>query len=435
MKKCEVVVLAGGFGTRMSGQFPDIPKPLIPINNMPVLEHLINECKKYHKKEILVVLHYMPEKIKNYFGDGSKFGVNINYYVEEVPLGTAGALLAVKHLLDETFLVLYADVFSNLNINNFFKFHLSRETDISIVVHPNDHPYDSDIVIVDSNNKVLKFSAHPHTDIYYKNLVNAAMYIINKSSLTPYESIEKAKSDIAQDMFPYLLQNGIDISAYKTCEYIKDMGTPERLINVENDINNGVANARRISSLKKAIFLDRDGTINIENGHINNPNDFELINKSGEAINLINKSNFLAICITNQPVIARGECTFGELEEIHKKMEYELGLQGAYLDEIYFCPHHTDRGFSGERIDLKINCDCRKPKPGMLIEAKDNFNLNLKECWFIGDSEADIGAAQNAGCRSILISNRNKNIEDMSYKPTMIKNNIFEAVNYILNLD
>lgn len=435
MKKNKVVILAGGFGTRMHEEFPKIPKPLIPVNDIPILEHLIYECKKYNKTDILLLLHYMPEKIVNYFGNGSKFNVNIQYFVEEIPLGTAGALLAVKHMLEDTFLVLYADVYSELNLDEFFKFHINHNADISIVVHPNDHPYDSDIVKCNLNNKVLKFSSHPHQDDYLKNLVNAAMYLINQSALINYKNNKNEKLDIAQDMFPTLLKRNCIIAAYKTCEYIKDMGTPNRLIQVEKDINNGVVDSRKIINKRKAIFLDRDGTINVKNGHISKPSSLRLFDNSGDAIRLINKSHFLAICITNQPVVARGECTFQELEEIHNKMEFELGSKGAYLDETYFCPHHTHKGFEGEIKELKINCNCRKPKPGMLINAMKNFNLNLDECWFIGDSEADIGAAHNAGCQSILLKNPVKEITKMRYEPNQVKTNIYEAVEYILSLN
>lgn len=435
MIKSQVVILAGGFGTRMSADFPNIPKPLIPVNKIPILEHLIKECKKYNKLDILIVLHFMPESIKHYFGDGSSFGVRIQYFIEETPLGTAGALLAVKHALQDTFLVLYADVFSDLDLNEFFKFHRNNDAEISIVVHPNDHPYDSDLVICDSNKRVIKFSSHPHQNNNVKNLVNAAMYLMNQSILKNYISSHETKLDIAQDMFPSLLQIGCHIAAYKTCEYIKDMGTPKRLRRVENDINNGVSCSRRISKKRKAIFLDRDGTINYENGHISNKNNFKLFENAGDAIKLINQSEFLAICVTNQPVLARGECTFQDLEQIHNKMEFELGLKGAYLDEIYFCPHHTDKGFQGEILDLKINCNCRKPNPGMLINAIEDFNIDIKKCWLIGDSEADIGAAHNAGCNSILLKSSLEEKGSIRYEPTHAKSNIFEAVEYILSLD
>lgn len=433
MKKSQVIILAGGFGTRMSKDFPHTPKPLIPINNIPILEHLISECKTYNKLDILLVLHYMPENIKNYFGDGSNFGVRIQYFIEEVALGTAGALLEVKHMLQDTFLVLYADVFSDLDLNKFYKFHSKNDAEISIVVHPNDHPHDSDLVICNSDKRVVKFSPHPHHDKDIKNLVNAAMYLINQSALTSYKNSGNIKLDIAQDMFPTLLKIGCRISAYKTCEYIKDMGTPKRLARVEDDINNGVVSARSILNKRKAIFLDRDGTINVKNGHINNKKDLKLFDNAGDAIKLINQSEFLAICITNQPVIARGECTFEELEKIHNKMEFELGMNGAYLDEIYFCPHHTDKGFEGEIVSLKINCNCRKPNPGMLLAAIKDFNLDIEECWFIGDSEADIGASHNAGCKSILLNNSYKETDKMKYKATNIKSNIYDAVKYIIN--
>tara|TARA_B100000886_G_scaffold337439_2_gene298149 strand:+ start:3082 stop:4383 length:1302 start_codon:yes stop_codon:yes gene_type:complete len=433
MKNYDVVILAGGFGTRMSKDFSDIPKPMIPVEGKPILEHLIIECKKYNRLNILIVLHHMSDKIKDYFGDGSSYGVNIKYFVEEIPMGTGGALLAVKDLLKDTFLVLYADVYSDLNIDNLFSFHFNNESEISIVVHPNDHPHDSDIVEI-KDNKVLLFSPHPHKNNIKKNLVNAAMYIINKSSFLHLSDFGNTKFDIAQDMFPDLLKKGVNILAYKTSEYIKDMGTPERLVNVNQDIKNGVVYSRNTSNKRKAIFLDRDGTINIENGYINDLDGFELTKYSGNAIKMINKSKFLAICVTNQPVIARGECSPEQLERIHNKMESDLGLLGSYLDHIYYCPHHPDSGFKGEVKELKINCNCRKPKPGMLINAQEEFNLNIEDCWLIGDSEFDIGAAQNAGCKSILIGDKYDKSK-IKYEPTVIKKNIYDAVKYILSTD
>lgn len=434
MKKYDVVILAGGFGTRMSKDFLDIPKPLIPVNGTPILKHLIDECKKYNRLNILIVLHHMSDKIQNYFGDGTKYGVNIEYFVEKAPLGTGGALLAVKNFLKDIFLVLYADVYSDLNINDFFDFHLNNDSEISIVVHPNDHPHDSDIVEI-KDNKVVKFSPHPHSDNVKKNLVNAAMYLINKSSLSHLSKTKNTKFDIAQNMFPELLKKQVNILPYITSEYIKDMGTPERLKNVNEDIKNGVVCSRNTSNKRKAIFLDRDGTINIENGHIKNLNDFELIKDAGNAIKMINKSKFLAICITNQPVLARGECSPDELDMIHNKMESDLGLLGSYLDHIYYCPHHPESGFEGEVKELKIKCNCRKPKPGMLINARDDFNISIEDCWFVGDSEADIGAANNAGCKSVLIKKHGQEINKFNYKPTITKKNIYDAVKYILSTD
>ena len=138
-------------------------------------------------------------------------------------------------------------------------------------------------------------------------------------------------------------------------------------------------------------------------GFLRNIDEFELIDGAADAIRKINASDYLAIVATNQPVIARGEISFEELETIHNKMETLLGKEGAYLDAIYFCPHHPHKGYEGERPELKIDCGCRKPKPGMLLKAARDFNIDLQQSWMIGDSESDVKAGQSTGCRTALI--------------------------------
>ena len=162
--------------------------------------------------------------------------------------------------------------------------------------------------------------------------------------------------------------------------------------------------AKNLHNKQKAIFLDRDGTINKYVGFLRNIDDFELIEGVSETIKKINQSGYLAIVVTNQPVIARGEVTWDELHEIHRKMETLLGKDGAYIDGIYICPHHPDKGFEGERPEYKFDCDCRKPKPGLLLQAAKDFNIDLSQSVMIGDSESDVKAGKNAGCkRSISI--------------------------------
>lgn len=194
---------------------------------------------------------------------------------------------------------------------------------------------------------------------------------------------------------------------YDSPEYIKDMGTPERYQQVKRDFRNGLVHERNLRHKQKAIFLDRDGTINKYVGFLRNIDDFELLPKSADAIREINKSGYLAIVVTNQPVIARGEVTPGELQNIHNKMETLLGKERAYLDGIYYCPHHPNGGYPGEVPELKIDCGCRKPKPGMLLQAAEDFNIDLSESWMIGDGENDVLAGRNAGCHTALIGMEN----------------------------
>lgn len=192
---------------------------------------------------------------------------------------------------------------------------------------------------------------------------------------------------------------------YDSPEYVKDMGTPDRYEAVCADYREGRVQAKNLKNKQKAIFLDRDGTINKYVGFLRNIDDFELLPGVTEAIRIINASGYLAIVVTNQPVIARGEVTYDQLQEIHNKMETLLGAEGAYLDAIYFCPHHPHKGYEGEVSELKIECDCRKPKPGMLLRAADDFNIDLSKSWMVGDGENDIKAGKAAGCRTALVGN------------------------------
>ena len=208
---------------------------------------------------------------------------------------------------------------------------------------------------------------------------------------------------------------------YDSPEYVKDMGTPDRYYSVCADYREGRVTGKNLKNKQKAIFLDRDGTINKYVGFLRNIDDFELIDGVAEAIRKINELGYLAIVVTNQPVIARGEASFDELDEIHNKMETLLGKEGAYLDAIYYCPHHPHKGYEGERPELKIDCDCRKPKAGMLLKAAEDFNIDLSQSWMIGDGENDVKAGINAGCKTVLIGESNENYGQTESKSSILK--------------
>ena len=208
---------------------------------------------------------------------------------------------------------------------------------------------------------------------------------------------ELHKVDLDRDVLEPLIAEG-GLMVYDSPEYVKDMGTPERYQSVSHDLKMGFVQAKNLKYKQKAVFFDRDGTINIYKGFITSAEDLELIPGIAEVIKRINESGYLTIVITNQPVIARGECTLEELDMIHKKMETLLGIQGAYIDDLFYCPHHPDKGFKGERAEYKIDCDCRKPKPGLLYQAAEKYNISLKDSYFIGDDERDMEAGRCAGC-------------------------------------
>lgn len=397
----KVVIMAGGKGTRISSVASDIPKPMILIDNRPILEHELLNLKAQGFNEIIIVTGHLGNIIENYFKDGSKWGIHIEYYHESTPLGTAGSLYDLKDVLSDDFLLLNGDIVFDVDFEKMIAFHTSKKADATLLTHPNSHPYDSALIITDENKKVLKWLNKEEPRTIYKNRVNAGIHIISRSVIEKTLS-HPGKYDLDRDILKPLVSFG-NVYAYDSPEYVKDMGTPERYYSICQDFIEGRIHRKNLKNPQRSVFLDRDGTINKYKGFITDPSQMELLPCVAEAIKKINDIGYLAIVITNQPVIARGDCTLEELEQIHLKMETLLGEQGAYLDDIFFCPHHPDKGFEGEREEYKIECSCRKPKPGMLLQAAQKYNIDLKSSYMIGDSLADVQAGNAAGCKSILI--------------------------------
>ena len=376
-----------------------------------------------------------------HFKDGSNYGVNIEYYDEKTPLGNAGALFFLREKLGtEPFLLLNADAVFDVDFNRMLDFHKSHGGLVTLFTHPNSHPYDSGLIIADQEGSVQKWLAkEDERPVYYKNRVNAGLHIIDPAVLdfadldvntigtVDPDTGKVRKVDLDRQLLKPLAGTG-KMFCYDSPEYVKDMGTPERFHSVEEDFKAGRVSGKNLKNKQKAIFFDRDGTINQYVGFLHSPDEFVLIDGVAEAIRKINSSGYLVIVVTNQPVIARGEVTYEGLEEIHNKMETLLGLEGAYIDGLYFCPHHPHKGFEGEVPELKIDCDCRKPKPGMLLRAAEDFNIDLSKSWMIGDGENDVKAGVAAGCRTALICTDTEENAPGSVQANLVVSSVAEFV-------
>ncbi len=454
------VIMAGGKGTRIASVMGDIPKPLIPICGKPVLERELECLRDQGFKDVILTVSHMGEQIMDYFKDGSYLGMNISCYFEREPLGNAGALFRLYKILkesdDESFLLLNADSIFDIDFNRLVKAHKEKNADVTLFTHPNSHPYDSGLIISDNDGAVVKWLAkEDERPAYYKNRVNAGLHVLSVKVLEDYinsltdddktvwnpsdDGMEEeiygnpiipiGKVDLDRKILKPLAGTG-RMYVYDSPEYVKDMGTPDRYYAVCSDYENGIVKAKNLSNKQKAFFLDRDGTINKYVGFLRDINEFELLPGVADAIKMINSSGYLTIVVTNQPVIARGEVTYEELDEIHNKMETLLGHEGAYIDGLYYCPHHPHKGYEGEIPELKFECDCRKPKPGMLLKAAKDFNIDLSQSWMIGDGENDILAGKNADCKTGFVCGDDE--DSLKKEADICGDSLLEIVNKIL---
>ena len=432
--RCHVAILAGGMGTRLRERSGDMPKPMVPVVGKPVLQHQIELCRKHGFTDIALLVQHRHEKISDYFGDGSALGVKLKYSVEDEPRGTAGALRDALPMLADRFLLLYGDTFMDVDLRKLWMAHEFSGAVGTLFLHPNDHPQDSDLVEIDADGFVQAILAYPHPEgREVRNLVNAALYVLERSGLNDVTPAE-GKADIAKHMFPRMIDLGRPLYGYVSPEYIKDMGTPERLDKVERDFITGLPESLSGRQLRRAIFIDRDGTINREVTHLKSPDQVELLPGTAAAIRRLNRSGTLAVVVTNQPVVARGDVSLEGLGRIHARLESRLGAEGAFLDGLYYCPHHPDKGFPGEVPELKGHCNCRKPEPGLIDKACSDLGIGRHDSWMVGDTTSDVEAGRRAGLRTVLLRSGHAGTDAKhATRPDYIAPDLADAVEWILN--
>jgi len=410
-----VVVVAGGKGERLARLTGGLPKALVPVGGKPALAHQLALARAHAMRSATIFAGFAAAQIVAFAYAARTRDFPIDVRVEDRPLGSAGALLAALDALPEHFVLVYGDVMLAVDLARMAAMHLARGADVTALVHPNDHPHDSDLLETDAGGWVRAVHPYPHpAGRWFGNLVNAAVYVVRRDALRGFE-LDRAKNgtaggaakrDFAHDVLPALVARGARVLGYRSTEYAKDMGTPERLARVEADWQAGRIVGERDGhggAGHPAVLFDRDGTLNVDRGFIRSAAQIELYPGTGAALRRLREAGFRLAILTNQPVLARGEATEDDVAAIHRRLEWKLGEEGAYVDGIYVCPHHPDRGFPGERSELKIACACRKPATGLFDAARRELDLDPARSWMIGDTTRDIEMARRAGLRSILV--------------------------------
>ena len=289
--------------------------------------------------------------------------------------------------------------------------------------------------MLDHDDKITAFdSKHNVRNYWYENCVNAGIFVFEKK-ICDYVP-EPVKRNLENDVIKGMLEAGEPIYGYCSPEYVKDVGTVERVNQTLADIERGVIAGKCLKNKQRCIFMDRDGTINQYKGLVYKGEDFTLEDCAVDAIRKINQSGRLGIVITNQPVVARGLCEIEDVENIHKKMETLLGKEGVFLDDVFYCPHHPDKGYPEENPAYKTPCECRKPKTGMIQKAAERYNIDLAGSWMIGDTTMDIQTGINAGMRTALVQTGEAgNDKKYDVKPDLVCRDLLDAVEKILQVD
>tara|TARA_B100000029_G_scaffold449008_1_gene471877 strand:+ start:543 stop:1820 length:1278 start_codon:yes stop_codon:yes gene_type:complete len=420
--KLHVAIIAGGLGKRLQ-KIQKKPKILTNFSNTNILNIIRKNLKKNNLKNINILCGKNTEEISKTLNKSN----NIKLYQENRLLGTAGCLTKLEYKnLSKDILIIFGDLLFNIDFKKFFYFHKNNGSDLTIFTHPSDHLFDSDIIDTDEKNIVRNIFLKPHKKkIITKNITIAGIFIIKKKLLK--EIPKNKKYDFSKNFIKNIINKKFKVMSYNSREYCKDFGTPKRLKRVRVDFINSKHKYLHNKNKIPAIFLDRDGVINKDQGPLKYSNPMNFFNNSLKALIKLRKSEYLIFLITNQSGVAKGFISLNKLINSFKKYEMHLSKKNFYFDKIYFCPHYPIKGYRGENKKFKIKCNCRKPKPGLIFKAKNEFNIDLSKSYFVGDSITDHQAARRAKVKSILLNKVFANKRNYIYK-----RDILAATNYIL---
>jgi len=375
----QAVILAGGVGTRLRPLTNNMPKPMVLMNDRPFLEYLIEMLKENGILDIVLLLGYLPDKIINYFGDGSRFGVEIEYSVGDVSFETGTRIKTAEKLVDDYFLLMYCDNYWPLNIKKLVDFYNKHNGLVFVTVYTNKDKITKNNILIDEQGFVVRYDKS-RKDVNL-NGVDIGFFIIDKKI---FGLMPDTNFSFEKEVLPRLIARR-QLKAFFTNHRYYSIGNLERLPVTEEYLKP-----------KRIIILDRDGVINkkpAKADYVKKWEEFEFLPGAIDAVKMLNEKGFSVFIITNQAGIARNLMTESDLRNIHNNMKDEMETKGAKIERIYYCPHGWNDG-----------CECRKPKPGMFYEVARDYNINLTKTVFIGDDERDLEAGNAAGCHTILVN-------------------------------
>lgn len=381
MKKIDLVILAGGRGKRLGAITSKTPKPLIKVNGIPFIQHLINFYSKFNFENIYIIAGYKGELIKKKFHNKIFNLIKVTCCIEKKRKDTGGALFEVKNKIKNDFILVNGDSFINVNLQFFFN---KKKINYNYIFLNNNTTYKENkkLINLDINKKKIVF--------FNKNskLMNSGIYYFKKNLLT---DIKNKKISLENDILTKLIKQK-KLKGIKTNENVIDIGIKKNFIKAEKLL---------LQKLRRpAIFFDRDGVINHDNKYVYKYNDFIL---KKNILNFLTKlKKYYLFIVTNQSGIARGYYKEKDFYLLHKKLKKDFIKKNIFFNDILFCPHHPE----GIINKYKKKCLCRKPENQMLKKIISSWNIDLKKSYMIGDSKSDEDSAKKTKIKFIY-SNKN----------------------------
>src|ERR671913_2496293 len=256
----KAIIMAGGQGTRLRPLTSDQPKPMIRIVNLPCMEHIVNLLARHGITDIAVTLQFMPEEIQDYFGDGSEWGVNMSYSIEDAPAGTAGSVKMAEQQLGlegERLLIISGDALTDADLSRLVEFHEEKGSEATMVLKSVENPLDFGIVITEEDGRISRFLEKPAWGQVFSDTVNTGIYFLEPSVMG--EIPEEGEYDFSKELFPKLLDEGRPLYGFVTEDYWEDIGTLEQFASAQRDVLDGRVEGIRPpgTRLRENIYVGR----------------------------------------------------------------------------------------------------------------------------------------------------------------------------------
>ena len=395
----QAAIFCGGLGTRLRPVTDKIPKPMVPVNGLPFLEHLICQLKENGIYNFILMTGYLGDQIQKYFEDGANWGVKIQYSQGPAEWETARRLQKAKHLLNDLFMILYSDNFVQFNLKKLARFYEDKNKLLCFVVQ-------------EKSNGNIRLGENGVVELYDKT-----------RSAKSTDFVELGYMITSKKVFNYINDDNVSFS-----NVIAKLVLKREVVGmIVGDAYHSISDTERWKltekyiTPKKILLIDRDGVINQKaprGEYIDSWGKFSFIEENVQGMKSLSNSGFSFIIISNQAGIGRKMVSEKTVISINEKMKASLEEKGVKVLGIYVCPHHWED-----------NCSCRKPQPGLFHKATKDWLFRMDKTVFIGDDPRDCQAAYNAGCNSLYLGKEEEVSSLSSFEfPQWIFNNLEEAL-------